>query len=93
MGDSGDIFDSLFGRFGGRGGKPKGPMKAKPKMKEVPVSLEDIFTGKVIKVSVKRKRPCESCEGKGGSNAKTCTTCKGNKRVAKLVMLGPGMYT
>ena len=73
MGGEGfDLFDLISGR-----GRQRGPMKAKPKVKELNVKLEDVYTGKVMKVNIKRKRPCEACEGKGGANAKTCTTCKG----------------
>jgi DnaJ family protein A protein 2 len=39
-----------------------------------------------------RKRLCQTCDGKGGSNTKECTTCKGKGMVMKMVMLAPGMY-
>ncbi len=65
----------------------------KAKLREMNVSLEDVYEGKMLKLKHTRKRNCEACEGKGGLNAKTCPACKGKKFVTKLTMLGPGMYT
>lgn len=38
-------------------------------------------------------RTCDKCEGKGGANAKPCTTCNGQRYAQKLVKIGGGMYT
>lgn len=61
-----DIFESFFG--GGQ--RSNQPRKAKAKLIEVTVSLEDAYNGKMIEKTYKRKRICEPCEGKGGKNAK-----------------------
>ena len=53
----------------------------KAKMRELQVTLDDVFEGKMIHLPHKRKRVCEGCQGKGGANAKTCTTCKGRGMV------------
>jgi len=68
-------------------------MKAKAKLKEISVKLEDVYNGKLVTFEHSRKRPCVSCEGKGGENVKQCSTCKGKRIVEKMVMIGPGMYT
>jgi len=81
----------MFGGGGGR--KPKGPQKAKAKLKEIHVTLEDVYKGKLFEFEHSRKRTCVTCDGKGGKNAKTCPVCKGKRVVEKMVMLGPGMYT
>lgn len=93
-GADGSPFDIINAFFGG-GGKQKqqGMKKAKPRLKELHISLEDVFKGKLEKIDIIRKRCCETCEGKGGKNVKTCPTCKGRKQIEKLVMLGPGAYT
>lgn len=78
-GDMGDIFSHFFGGGGGR--KDTGAKKMKAKMRELQVTLEDVFEGKMIHLPHKRKRVCEGCQGKGGANAKTCTTCKGRGMV------------
>lgn len=36
------------------------------------MTLEEVYTGKMSETTIKRKRTCETCEGKGGKNAKTC---------------------
>jgi len=68
-------------------------VKAKPKLRELKVTLEEVYKGKMFTFEHKRKRTCVDCDGKGGANATTCTQCKGRKIVEKMVMLGPGMYS
>jgi len=88
-----DLLGGLFGGFGG-GGRRKDtrPKKAKPILKELKVTLEDVYNGKMIGVPITRKRVCDVCEGKGGENVQTCGACKGKGMVERMVMLGPGMY-
>jgi len=85
-----DIFEHFFNRGGPS--QKKGHQKAKPKAMEIKVKLEDIYNGKSEKLQISRKRNCETCDGKGGSNVTTCTACKGRCIVEKVMMLGPGMY-
>jgi len=56
--------------FGGGGRKPRGPAKAKARLKELNVTLEDVFRGKMVSFEFSRKRPCGECHGKGGENVK-----------------------
>jgi DnaJ-class molecular chaperone len=65
----------------------------KGKLRDLQVSLEDVYEGKMVNLPHTRKRCCVECDGKGGKNANTCGTCKGRKMVQKLIMLGPGMYS
>jgi len=53
----------------------------KGKLREMSVTLEDVYEGKMVNLKHTRKRACDGCDGKGGANAKTCTTCKGKKMV------------
>ena len=87
-----DILGGLFGFGGGRGRKDNKPKKAKPILKELKVTLEDVYLGKMIEVPISRKRICEECNGKGGENVTTCSACKGKGMVERMIMLGPGMY-
>lgn len=91
-----DPFEGLFGGlFGGRrggGGKPQ-QKKMKQTVKDLRVTLEDLYIGKMKKVTFQRHRVCEPCEGKGGKDAKKCTTCKGHGVVEKVVQLGPGFIS
>jgi DnaJ family protein A protein 2 len=95
-GGGGDPFaDLLGGLFGGgrRGGGQKQQRKVKPVVKEVKVKLEDVFSGKLLKIPHKKQKVCEECNGKGGKNAKKCTKCKGHGVVEKIVQLGPGFLS
>jgi DnaJ-class molecular chaperone len=47
-GGFGDLFD-MFGMGGGQRG-PKKPQKGKPVLKELKVTLEDIYSGKLFKL-------------------------------------------
>lgn len=64
--DMSDIFSHFFG--GGR--KEAGPKKMKAKLREVEVTLEEVYEGKIIHLPHKRKRVCEGCDGKGGANSR-----------------------
>jgi len=90
-----DIFGSLFG--GGMGGrKPGGPKqmkKTKPILKEVKVTLEDVYVGKMSKLNLQRNRCCAGCEGKGAASVKKCTTCKGHGVIEKVVQIAPGFLS
>jgi DnaJ family protein A protein 2 len=44
----------LFEMFGGRGRKPSGPRKGKPKLVELVVTLEEVFHGAMKNVKIKR---------------------------------------
>lgn len=87
-----DIFDLIGGR--GRGGRSrKRKAKVKDSLKEVEVTLEDAYNGKMLKFKNQKTQICEDCEGKGGKGVITCDDCNGQGRVMKTMMLGPGMYT
>lgn len=62
-------------------------------LKEMEITLEQAFAGDSKKISHKRYRPCASCDGMGGEEAKKCGKCKGRGVVIKMVQMGPGMYT
>ena len=87
-----DIFGGLFGGRGGGRGK-QGPKKVKPTVKDIKVTLEDLYSGKMKNLTFRRDRNCEACDGKGGKDAKKCSTCKGAGMVEKIVQLGPGFLS
>ena len=51
----------------------------------IKLTLEEIYSGTHKKIKYKKQCKCESCQGKGGSGAKTCTTCNGAGRVRHVV--------
>jgi DnaJ family protein A protein 2 len=89
-----DIFN-MFGMPGGRqkgGGGGSQVRKGKSVKMELKIKLEAAYNGELMKIPHQCTRNCEECGGKGGSDVKTCTGCKGRGVVEKMVQLGPGMY-
>ena len=88
-------FEDIFEMFSGgrrRGGGRKQKKKVKPTVKEVSVTLEDVYNGKDMEVTNKRTVLCPGCDGQGGANVSTCDGCGGHGVVMKTAMIGPGMY-
>jgi DnaJ family protein A protein 2 len=52
-----------------------------------------VYSGKSVKVPHSKYITCETCEGKGGSNIKTCAKCKGRGMIEKVIQFGPGMFS
>jgi molecular chaperone DnaJ len=82
-----DIFDDLFGGFGGgrtRGGGGNGRERGSDLRYNMEIMLEDAFKGKTATIKVPTSVACEPCAGSGakpGSKPKTCSTCAGHGRV------------
>lgn len=88
----GDIFDIFFG--GRRGQRqPRETPQLKPTVRQVDITLDEAFHGKMVYLDVERLALCVSCDGKGGIDPKTCGACKGRGVVTRMIQLGPGMYT
>ena len=92
MGGFEDIFE-MFGGMGGHGGGRKQKRKVQPTQKEVNVTLEDFYTGKMVKLDHNKTVICEDCQGKGGEDVQTCKDCGGRGSVMKMQQMGPGMYS
>jgi len=86
-----DILGGLFG--GGKRGGSNKPKKAKPDLKEVKVTLEEVYVGKMMQLPHSRTKSCPGCDGKGGKDAKKCSTCKGQGVIEKVVQLAPGFLS
>ena len=84
-----DIFDDLFGGFGGgrtRGGGGNGRERGSDLRYNMEIMLEDAFKGKTATIKVPTSVACEPCAGSGakpGSKPKTCSTCAGAGRVTR----------
>jgi len=88
-----DIFNMMFG--GGMGGMGGGrnSNKTKAMVHKLGVTLEELYNGKVRKLAASRDIQCSACDGKGGSNVRTCTGCKGRGMKVHMVQMGPGMMS
>ena len=90
--------DDILNMFmGGRGGPAqKRKVEVKPIVKQIEVTLADIYNGKDIQVDVERQRICTPCNGLGGTDdtaVQTCTGCKGRGMKTTMRQMGPGMYS
>lgn len=89
-----DIFAQFFGGsfgggfFGGSGGR-RGPRKCENMPFNLQVSLEDLYKGKMSKLQVTRNIVCGKCDGKGGSQVKSCSGCDGRGIRVVVRQLGP----
>ncbi|KAL6016863.1 DnaJ-like protein xdj1 [Candidozyma auris] len=60
----------------------------------IEVTLEDLFKGKVVKVTSTRNIICKSCGGSGArknSKMRTCSSCQGEGFTQKIKRMGPGV--
>jgi molecular chaperone DnaJ len=85
-GDFADIFEEMFGRFGGGGGRSRGAAgRGADLRQQVEISLEEAFAGVKKTVRVPSSVVCEACKGtgaEGGSTAaQTCPTCQGAGKI------------
>ena len=65
--------------------------KSETRITEIPISLKDLYNGCKKKVTMKLKRLCHVCDGKGGMNPKICMECNGQGIKVINRMIGPGM--
>jgi molecular chaperone DnaJ len=78
-----DIFEEMFGEFGGRRGGGAG-RRGSDLRYNMDISLEDAFKGKTAEIRVPTSVSCETCDGTGaetGAKPVACTTCRGAGKV------------
>ncbi len=77
--DIDDIFEMFTGgAFGGsHGRRARRPARGDDLRYDVELSLEDAASGITRTVRVRKHAPCDTCDGKGGKDVRTCTTCHG----------------
>ncbi len=88
--DLGSIFEDLFGGgfggfsgFGRAGNRSNRPTKGKDSLIKLNLTFEEAVFGceKSLKLDLDEK--CEECNGKGGFDETTCSTCGGHGRVVR----------
>ena len=84
-----DIFSMFFGGGGGGGRRQRGPRKGKDVVHPLKVSLDDIYNGKVVKISVNRQRMKYPKGMDSASAIRTCDACDGRGFVVQIRRMGP----
>lgn len=88
--ESDNPFESLFNP---QRRKNTGPVKGEATVHNLRLSLEQLYSGCVKKLAIRRQLLCKDCEGYGGPKEKkfTCKVCKGRGQRMELKQLGPSM--
>lgn len=88
--DMADLFGDLFGGGARRTNKPRCSPGV---VKELAVTLEELYTGTTKRVEMRRSNPCDACAGTGTKSRRerTCARCRGSGVQTMVRPLGPGM--
>ncbi len=79
-----DIFEEMFGNFGGGRQSGQGGMRGADLRYNMNISLEEAFSGLKTTIEAPTSVPCEQCKGTGGKDGAepvTCPTCRGAGKV------------
>ncbi len=85
--DLGSIFGDLFGGgfnfggFGGSRGRKNGPQKGADLLVRVNLSFEEAVHGCEKSIDLDLNTTCDKCDGKGGFDVTSCSTCGGSGQV------------
>lgn len=89
-----DPFAAMFGFGGGQQVHQNSEERRGEDIRlDLPVTLEDLYAGRVFEVQLKQQHLCSSCRGSGArkdSDIIQCTTCGGRGVVIKMHQIGPG---
>lgn len=88
-GDLGDIFDNIFGGFGGgsRRSNPNAPQRGADVAARVALSFEEAAKGCQKSVKITHYETCPECNGSGakkGTSATTCGDCHGSGYITQI---------
>ena len=72
----GDLFGSIFGGQGGRGGpRARGPRRGNSLEVQFSISFEEMARGTTKTVSLERREACDGCEGTGSKDGRPPVAC------------------
>lgn len=83
QGGGGGIFDHFFGQAAG-GSQQEDQQRGADLRYDLPLTLEEAFSGCEKEIEIRKIDTCETCSGTGaakGSSKKTCSLCKGRGQV------------
>ena len=82
--DLGDILNAAFGGgFGGRRRNSNKPQKGEDVLYRMKISFKDAVFGAKKDITLDLTDECETCDGKGGFNVKTCSKCHGSGKITR----------
>lgn len=85
--DPNDIFEHVFGM------RRQGyHARMKDKRYKLSFSLEDLYKGALREVSVMREVVCNTCNGEGGKDTRTCDACGGRGEVHRVQNFGGAFF-
>eukprot|EP01133_Synstelium_polycarpum_P013447 gene13447-15849_t len=85
-------FGNFFKQRGGMGGMGGGRSRGEDIVHEMNRTLEELYNGKLVKLSINRDVICGTCNGSGSKKpgvTSTCGKCKGKKYVMNVTKNGP----
>lgn len=94
--DLSSIFGDLFGGFSGFGGsrsnRQNRPVKGKDSLIRMNLTFDEAVFGCEKSLNLDLDEKCEECNGKGGFDESTCSTCGGRGRVISQQQTMFGMF-
>ena len=88
----GDLFGGFGGGFGGGRSNRNRPTKGRDSLVRVNLTFEEAVFGCKKSINIDLDSECEHCNGKGGSDEVTCSTCGGRGRVIEARQTMFGMF-
>ncbi|KAG0290064.1 DnaJ- protein scj1 [Linnemannia gamsii] len=90
-----DIFSQFFGGGGSRHAHAEQERRGPEIRMELEVTLEELYSGKLIEIEVSKQIVCPHCSGSGARSSGdvvTCSECQGQGVKIVKHMLAPGMF-
>jgi len=87
--DFDNIFDTFFGGFGSRRGRPEG----QDLQYDIDITLKEAYTGMTRTVQLQKHDTCDKCSGKGGTSVVQCTQCHGRGMVQQTRRTPFGLFS
>jgi len=79
----GQGFENLFDLFGGRGRRPRGPMRGQNIEYATEIALEEAYAGTTRTLHLQSEEVCATCGGSGEIAGAVCHVCEGQGRVVR----------